>query len=101
MEVGDRYSSKRVRKEKRRKRVTKPLRDDLEVPGFMDALMLVDQVQRMLEAIPSRERVVLQALLLQGFTRAEIGSLMGVSESTVDRHRQDALDRLRDLFSGS
>ena len=54
-------------------------------PGLPDALAV----------LPERQRVAV--LLVHGFgwTHAEVGSLLGVSESTVRNHLARGLDRLR------
>lgn len=71
-------------------------------PGCMeDAVADRDLVDRMLATCSERERIVLVATLLHGHTLADVGAVLGVSESRVGQIQRAAIGRLRRQFAAT
>jgi RNA polymerase sigma-70 factor (ECF subfamily) len=58
----------------------------------------VEQVRSAIEKLPDGYRAVLSLYLLEGYDHAEIGEIMGITESTSKSQFNRAKKKLRDLL---
>lgn len=68
-------------------------------PSMEDAVADADLVQRMLATCTERERLILSASLLHGYTLTVIAEHLGVTVSAVSQQRTAAMSRLRAQFA--
>ena len=62
--------------------------------GIFEAKEMLETLAESIRHMPERERLVL-ALLLRGLTLAEIGQVLGVTESRVQIHTKAVLQLVR------
>lgn len=73
---------------RRRVRQTEPLLDTVAAPvmspeRWADRALLSERVGKALELLPERQRVAVMLFDLEGYSHAEIASILGVPEGTV------------------
>ncbi|RYY56064.1 MAG: sigma-70 family RNA polymerase sigma factor [Chitinophagaceae bacterium] len=90
-----------VRKVAKLKNVGNPGSDITELPSGLpdahDRMELIEcnhQLQLIIQALPPRQREII-GYKLQGFDRARIAAICGISKDTVKAHLTTAYDRLR------
>ena len=66
-----------------------------------DPTNIKNQVRRLIEALPTRQREVTVLRHLQGMSYDEIGHVLAISPSTVRVHARDGLETLRRLMNES
>jgi RNA polymerase sigma-70 factor (ECF subfamily) len=60
---------------------------------------LRDRLREALDALPERQRLIVQLFELEGFTGAEIGEMLEISAGTVRWHLHEARRALRDALA--
>jgi RNA polymerase sigma factor (sigma-70 family) len=72
---------------------------DAEEPDSLEAFPAsVDQVRAAMEALPDGYRIVLSLYLLEGYDHAEIGEILGISESTSKSQFNRSKKKLKHLL---
>lgn len=64
------------------------------VRTFEDAVIFVLDVETCLNELDTLDRMLLSRIVLQAYTQDEAAALLGISNRTVNRRYQEALDRL-------
>lgn len=84
-------------------RRTEALPDD--VVGYESADLAVERAEvrarfrRALESLPPRQRIVIELIELDGFTRSEVADALAISDGTVRWHVHDAWRTLRRVLA--
>jgi RNA polymerase sigma factor (sigma-70 family) len=60
----------------------------------------VQHVRKGIEALPEGYRLVLSLYLLEGYDHAEIGEILGISESTSKSQFNRAKKKLKEILEG-
>jgi DNA-directed RNA polymerase specialized sigma24 family protein len=68
------------------------------VSSFEDAVIFVHDVERCVAKLDRMSQTLIARVILQGYSQAEAGRLLGCTQRTVERNFPAAIDRLSEIF---
>jgi RNA polymerase sigma-70 factor (ECF subfamily) len=76
------------------------VKEDVETDMLDGFPFTVEKVRSAIEALPDGYRMVLSLYLLEGYDHAEIGEIMGITESTSKSQFNRAKKKLKEILEG-
>lgn len=78
------------------------LRESTYLHGGVEALILLIDFEALekITVLTPRQRQMLSLYYEQGYTKAEIGEIMGLTHQTVSEHTQAAVEKLAKTYRG-